>query len=71
MHPPGLSGEHVDQHKSALFCSCHGSVFDPRNAAQVLDDPAPRRLPGLGLKLEDRAPTVAARFSGRVGSTAQ
>jgi Rieske Fe-S protein len=57
--------------KDALFCSCHGSIYDPRNAAQVLDGPAPRRLPSLGLKLEDGVPTVAAGFSGRVGPTTQ
>jgi Rieske Fe-S protein len=57
--------------KNALFCSCHGSVFDPRNAAQVLDGPAPRRLPSLGLKLEDGVPTVAAGFFGHVGPTTQ
>jgi Rieske Fe-S protein len=57
--------------KNALFCSCHGSVYDPRNAAQVLDGPAPRRLPSLGLKLEDGVPAVAAGFSGRVGPTTQ
>jgi rieske iron-sulfur protein len=57
--------------RSAMFCSCHGSVYDPRNAAQVLDGPAPRPLPSLGLKLEDGVPTVAAGFSGHVGPTTQ
>jgi rieske iron-sulfur protein len=57
--------------KNAMFCSCHGSVYDPRNAAQVLDGPAPRPLPSLGLKLENGVPTVAAGFSGRVGPTTQ
>ncbi len=57
--------------KNAMFCSCHGSVYDPRNAAQVLDGPAPRRLPSLGLKLEEDIPVVAAGFSGRVGPTTQ
>lgn len=57
--------------RNALFCSCHGSVYDPRNAAQVLDGPAPRRLPSLGLKLEDGVPAVAAKFSAHVGPTTQ
>ena len=57
--------------QNALFCSCHGSVYDPRNAAQVLDGPAPRRLPSLGLTLEDGVPAVVAKFSGRVGPTTQ
>jgi Rieske Fe-S protein len=56
--------------RNALFCSCHGSVYDPRNAAQVLDGPAPRPLPSLGLKLEDHVPVVAAGFSGPVGPSA-
>lgn len=56
--------------QNALFCSCHGSVYDPRNAAQVLDGPAPRPLPSLGLKLENHIPVVAAGFSGPVGPTA-
>jgi rieske iron-sulfur protein len=57
--------------KKAMFCSCHGSVYDPRNAAQVLDGPAPRPLPSLGLKLENGEPVIAAGFSGRVGPTTQ
>jgi Rieske Fe-S protein len=50
------------------FCSCHGSVFDPKNAAEVLAGPAPRPLPALPLKIENGIPTVAASFTGRVGS---
>ena len=53
--------------QNALVCSCHASVFDPRNGAQVLAGPAPRSLPSLGLKLEDGVPVVAAAFSGHVG----
>jgi rieske iron-sulfur protein len=53
---------------NALFCSCHGSVFDPKDSAEVVGGPAPRPLPALPLKIEDGAPTVAAAFSGRVGS---
>ena len=50
------------------FCSCHGSVFDPKNAAEVLAGPAPRPLPALPLKIENGIPTVASSFTGRVGS---
>jgi Rieske Fe-S protein len=53
--------------KNAMVCSCHASVFDPRNGAEVLAGPAPRPLPSLGLKLEDGVPVVAAGFSGHVG----
>jgi rieske iron-sulfur protein len=55
--------------QDAFVCSCHGSVFDPRDGAEVLDGPAPRRLPSLGLKIADGAVVVASGFSGRVGGT--
>jgi rieske iron-sulfur protein len=53
--------------QDAFVCSCHGSVFDPRDGAEVLDGPAPRRLPSLGLTTVDGAVVVASGFSGRVG----
>jgi len=55
--------------RNAFVCSCHGSVFDPRNGAEVLFGPAPRALPALGLKLKDGVVTVASTFSSRVGGT--
>lgn len=54
---------------NAFVCSCHGSIFDPRNAAEVIGGPAPRPLPALGLKLKDGVVTVASSFSGHVGGT--
>jgi rieske iron-sulfur protein len=51
-----------------LFCSCHGSQFDPKSAAEVQAGPAPRGLPALPVKVEDGVPVVAGQFSGRVGS---
>lgn len=56
--------------QKGFFCSCHGSVYDPRNGAQVLAGPAPRPLPSLGLKIEDSVPVVAEGFSGHVGPIA-
>jgi rieske iron-sulfur protein len=53
--------------RGALVCSCHGSLFDPKNGAEVLGGPAPRPLPALSLKIEDGGPVVASGFSGRVG----
>ena len=50
-----------------LFCSCHGSIYDPKHGAEVIGGPAPRALPSLGLKVANGAPTVAEGFSGRVG----
>ena len=53
--------------RNAFVCSCHASIFDPRNGAQVIDGPAPRPLAALGLKLKDGVVTVASTFSGHVG----
>ncbi|OKO79733.1 Rieske (2Fe-2S) protein [Bradyrhizobium sp. AS23.2] len=55
--------------RNAFVCSCHASIFDPRNAAEVIDGPAPRPLAALGLKLKDGVVTVASTFSGHVGVT--
>jgi rieske iron-sulfur protein len=55
--------------RDAFVCSCHGSVFDPRNGAFVMDGPAPRPLPSLGLKVADGAVAVVSGFSSRVGGT--
>jgi rieske iron-sulfur protein len=54
---------------NAFVCSCHASMFDPRNAAEVIGGPAPRPLAALGLKLKDGIVTVASTFSGHVGVT--
>ena len=55
--------------RNAFACSCHASIFDPRNAAEVIYGPAPRPLAALGLKLKDGVVMVASTFSGRVGAT--
>jgi rieske iron-sulfur protein len=55
--------------RNAFVCSCHASIFDPRNAAEVMFGPAPHPLAALGLKLNDGVVTVASTFSGRVGGT--
>lgn len=48
-------------------CSCHHSHFNPREAAAVLDGPAPRALAALPLKIVDGNLAVAKPFTGRVG----
>ena len=55
--------------RNGFACSCHASIFDPRNAAEVIGGPAPRPLAALGLKLKDGVVTVASTFSGHVGVT--
>jgi rieske iron-sulfur protein len=54
--------------KDVLKCFCHNSEFDPRQSAQVVFGPAPRRLAALPLALSDGALTVAEKFVGKVGS---
>jgi Rieske Fe-S protein len=56
-----IAKEHV------LSCSCHESQFDPRDAAKVVDGPAPRALPALPLKIVNGRLAVAAPFTDRVG----
>ena len=50
-----------------LFCSCHESIFDPRDGARVVDGPAPRALPALPLTIADGALVVAKPFTTPVG----
>ena len=53
--------------KKAMVCSCHGSTYDPKNSAEVIFGPAPRRLAALPLKSENGLLIVAGGFAGRVG----
>jgi Rieske Fe-S protein len=52
-------------------CPCHNSEYDPRQNAQVVFGPAPRRLAALPLALNDGTLTVAGSFVGKVGGTQQ
>jgi Rieske Fe-S protein len=54
--------------KNILKCMCHNSEYDPRQSAQVVFGPAPRRLAALPLAIADGALTVAATFVGKVGA---
>ncbi len=49
-------------------CPCHNSEYDPRQSAQVVFGPAPRRLAALPLSIVDGSLTVAATFIGKVGA---
>lgn len=53
--------------KNVFKCLCHNSEYDPRQNAQVVFGPAPRRLAALPLTVADGAITVAAPFIGKVG----
>ena len=50
-----------------IKCPCHFSTFDVKDAARVLDGPAPRRLPALPLKTLGGVLVVAGAFVGRPG----
>jgi rieske iron-sulfur protein len=50
-----------------LYCSCHESIFDPRDGARVVDGPAPRALPALPLTVVDGRLVVAKPFTTPVG----
>jgi Rieske Fe-S protein len=54
--------------KDVLKCFCHNSEFNPREGAQVVFGPAPRRLAALPLAIADGSLTIAARFVGKVGA---
>ncbi|MCA6112843.1 QcrA and Rieske domain-containing protein [Bradyrhizobium cenepequi] len=54
--------------KDVLKCFCHNSEFDPRERAQVVFGPAPRRLPALPLAIADGSLTITATFVGKVGA---
>jgi Rieske Fe-S protein len=57
----------LDQTGKNLACKCHGSIFDPRNNAEVVGGPAPRRLAAIPVRLEDGELSIAGGFSGAVG----
>lgn len=54
--------------KGQIICTCHGSLFDPKDNAKVLGGPAPRRLPALPLKAEGGQLVATGDFKGRVGA---
>jgi rieske iron-sulfur protein len=54
--------------KDVFKCFCHNSEYDPRQGAQVVFGPAPRRLAALPLAISDGSLTVAAAFVGKVGA---
>jgi rieske iron-sulfur protein len=60
-----VKGETGD--KDVFKCACHNSEYDPRQGAEVVFGPAPRRLAALPLAIVDGSLVVAAPFIGKVG----
>jgi rieske iron-sulfur protein len=54
--------------KDVFKCVCHNSEYDPRQSAQVVFGPAPRRLAALPLAIAGGSLTIAAAFVGKVGA---
>ena len=54
--------------KDVFKCVCHNSEYDPRQSAEVVFGPAPRRLAALPLVIADGSLIVAAPFIGKVGA---
>jgi len=52
--------------EQSLYCPCHASKFEPRDAGKVLDGPAPKALPALPLTLSDGKLVVAQPFTARI-----
>jgi rieske iron-sulfur protein len=61
-------GKAAQSDKDVLKCVCHNSEFDPRQSAQVVFGPAPRRLAALPLAAADGSLTVVGTFIGKVGA---
>ncbi len=53
--------------EQVLHCACHGSKYDPKDGARVIEGEAPRPLPALPLTLTDGKIAVAGPFTARVG----
>ncbi|HEY5112613.1 MAG TPA: Rieske 2Fe-2S domain-containing protein [Coriobacteriia bacterium] len=51
-----------------IHCPCHSALFDPRHGGLVLGGPAPRPLPQLPVRLNDKGEVVVtAGFTSTVG----
>ena len=53
--------------RQLLECPCHFSMYNPKEEANVVSGPSPRRLPALPLKIVDGKLAVAKPFIGRPG----
>lgn len=49
------------------YCNCHGSQFNPYMGAEVVNPPANRALPQIGVAVEEGTLTLSSDFEDRVG----
>jgi rieske iron-sulfur protein len=54
--------------KDVFKCPCHNSEFNPREGAQVVFGPAPRRLAALPVQITDGSLIIAGGFLGKLGA---
>jgi rieske iron-sulfur protein len=54
--------------EGTLYCACHGSQYDPKDAAKVVGGPAPKRLAMLPVRIEEGFVIAAGTFTGKVGA---
>jgi|UPI000689B509 ubiquinol-cytochrome c reductase iron-sulfur subunit/rieske iron-sulfur protein len=52
-------------------CPCHFSAFDLRNGGALVNGPATRKLPSLGLTLAEGKVAIASGWDSRVGGDAE
>src|SRR5919106_6034735 len=57
-----------EEDAGTLYCSCHGSQFDPKDGAQVVAGPAERRLAMLPLSVEQGVLIATGPFTGAIGA---
>ena len=62
----GCDIEDWSEETEFLICSCHEAEFDPRDGAEVISGPAPRRLPSLPRRAEDGVLGAAGGFSATI-----
>ncbi|MEM7468556.1 MAG: Rieske (2Fe-2S) protein [Pseudomonadota bacterium] len=57
-----------DGESNHFICPCHSSEFDPVNKGKVVNGPATRSLPSLGIKVENDLLVIVSGFSAKVGA---
>jgi len=59
--------QEADTGNPTNYCNCHGSQFDPYRGAEVVNPPADKPLPQIGVALEEGQITLNSDFEAKVG----